>query len=296
MSSFTDIIDFVVISVPEQFLMALFAWVLLGRTERVKLRNVFFVGIISAGIFFTTQAVDIPNVSLPMIQAFSFGLLIYLGYKLNILEAVLGCLITLVFFTLVQGTTIGLVSIFADVSQFDISSTLPVRLFVSISEFTVIGLILFFIYKNNIDIYYLKGNKLDKSQKSRLGFLVLQLLFAFFIMVVIYTMFITNSEVFKSFTDKLLIISSFIITIAFTALLVRSVFKLGEIIKKEEEVKRRMDGIEFIQNIDYLCSLIDEKQYSELKRILKSIKNDIETGMIQSEPSTNKEVVSDNDK
>ena len=73
----------------------------------------------------------------------------------------------------------------------------------------------------------------------------------------------------------------------------RSVFKLGEIIKKEEEVKRRMDGIEFIQNIDYLCSLIDEKQYSELKRILKSIKNDIETGMIQSGQRADKEVVSD---
>lgn len=288
-----DIIDFIVISIPEQFLMALFAWVLLGRTERVKLRNVFIVGLISAGIFFITHEANMPSVSLPMIQALSFGLLIYLGYKLNILEAVLGCLITLVFFTLVQGTTIGVVSIFTDVSQFDISSTLPIRIFVSVLEFIIIGLILYFIYRNNVNIYYLKGNKLDKSQRSRLGFLVLQLLFAFFILVVIYTMFITNSEVFKSFTDKLLIISSFIITIAFTALLVRSVFKLGEIIKKEEEVKRRMDGIEFIQNIDYLCSLIDEKQYSELKRILKSIKNDIETGMIQSGQRADKEVVSD---
>jgi hypothetical protein len=293
---FSDILDFIIISVPEQFLMALFAWVLLGRTERVKLRNVFFVGLLSAGIFFATQEAKIPSVWLPMIQALGFGLLIYLGFKLNIIEALLGCLITLVFFTLVQGTTIGLVSIFTDVSQIDISSVLPIRIFVSFSEFIIIGLILFVIYRKNIDIYYLKGSKLDKSQRSRLGFLVLQLLFAFLILVIIYTMFITNSEVFKSFTDKLLIISSFIITIAFTALLVRSVFKLGEVIKKEEEVKRRMDGIEFIQNIDYLCSLIDEKQYSELKRILKSIKNDIEMGMIQSEQRDNREVVSDDNR
>ena len=81
------IIDFIVISIPEQFLMALFAWVLLGRTS--KLRNVFIVGLISAGIFLYCQT-NMPSVSLPMIQALSFGLLIYLGYKLNILEAV-GC-------------------------------------------------------------------------------------------------------------------------------------------------------------------------------------------------------------
>lgn len=288
---FIDIIDFIVISLPEQFLMALFAWVLLGRTDRVNIRNVYFVGFISAGVFFITQEVSLPNISLPLIQALSFALLIYFGYKLNILEAGLGCLVTLVFFTLVQGTTIGLVSIFADVSQGDIASALSIRFFCSVAEFVIIGLILFFIYRKNINIYYLKENKLDESQKSRLGFLVLQLLFAFFILIVIYTMFITNSEVFKSLSDKLLIISSFIITIAFTVLLIRSVFKLGEIIQKEEEVKRRMDGIEFIQNIDYLCSLIDEKQYCELKRILKSIKSDIEDGMIQSQKSANKEVL-----
>jgi hypothetical protein len=291
---YKDIIDFLVISVPEQLLMGLFAWVLLGKSERVKLRNVFVVGFIAASVFFLTQAIYLPSISIPLIQALSFAILIYFGYKLSILEAGLGCLVTLVFFTLVQGTTLGIACAFANVSQDEIISFSPIRIFYVYAEFVIISIILLFIYKRNINIYYLKENKLDKSQKSRLGFLVLQLLFAFFILIVIYTMFINNSEVFKFFKDKLLIISSFIITIAFTVLLIRSVFKMGEIIQKEEEVKRRMDGIEMIQNIEYLCSLIDEKQYGELKRVLKSIKNDIETGMIKSEKSANREVLSDN--
>lgn len=290
------IIDFIAISVPEQFLMALFAWVLLGRTERVKLRNVFFVGFVTAGGFYLTQEIYLPSISIPLIQALGFAILIYFGYKLNILEAGLGCLVTLVFFTLVQGTTVGLARVFTNVSQVGILSTSPIRTFCIIAEFIIISIILWFIYKKNINIYYLKENRLDKSQKSRLGFLVLQLLFAFFILIVIYTMFINNSDVFKSLSDKLLIVSSFIITIAFTVLLIRSVFKIGEIIQKEEEVKRKMDGIEIIQNIEYLCSLIDEKQYGELKRILKSIKNDIETGIINSEKGSNREVLSDSSK
>jgi len=65
--------------------------------------------------------------------------------------------------------------------------------------------------------------------------------------------------------------------------LIRSVFKIGETIQKEEEVKRQMDGREFVQNIDYLCALIDEKQYGELKRVLQSIKKDIENGIIKSQ-------------
>ncbi|OPZ91911.1 MAG: hypothetical protein BWY74_01812 [Firmicutes bacterium ADurb.Bin419] len=231
-----------------------------------------------------TKEISLPSISIALIQAVGFAVLIFLGYKLSVLEAGLGCLVTIVFFTLVQGTTVGLAGVYTNAP----------RIYCFIAECIIISLILFFIYKKNINIYYLKENKLDKSQKSRLGFLVLQLLFAFFILLVIYTMFISNSEVFKSFTDKLLIVSSFIITIVFTVLLIRSVFKIGEIIQKEEEVKRRMDGIEIIQNLEYLCSLIDEKQYGELKRILKSIKNDIEAGMINSEKSTNKEVVADN--
>jgi hypothetical protein len=106
-------------------------------------------------------------------------------------------------------------------------------------------------------------------------------------------MFINNTGIFKSFSDKLIIVSSFIITIIFTALLIKSVFKIGETIQKEEKVKRQMDGRELIQNIEYLCALIDEKQYGELKRVLGSIKSDIESGMINLEKGSDREVLSD---
>jgi len=43
---------------------------------------------------------------------------------------------------------------------------------------------------------------------------------------------------------------------------------MGEIIQKEEELKRKYDGREFIQNIDYMKTLVEEKQYEELKSSL----------------------------
>lgn len=290
---YKDIIDFLAISVPEQFLMAVFVWVLLGRKDRVQFRNVIFVGTCAAGIFYFAQHLAFPNILISSIQLFGFACLIYFWYKLNILEAAIGCLVTLVFFTLVQGSTLGLLRIFTNVSQDEILNSLLLRFKIIVIEIIIISITLVFMYRRNINIYYLKENRLDKSQKSRIIFLISQLAFALFILLVIYTMFVNNTEIIKSFTDRLLIISSFIITIVFTILVIISVFKIGEMIQKEEEVKRRMDGWEFIQNIEYLCALIDEKNYGELKRVLESIKKDIEEGIINEKKGSNRESLSD---
>jgi len=55
---------------------------------------------------------------------------------------------------------------------------------------------------------------------------------------------------------------------------------MGEIIQKEEELKRKYDGREFIQNIDYMKTLIDEKQYDEVKKFLNSMKADIDDKIV----------------
>lgn len=290
---FMDIIDFFAFSVPEQFLMALFAWMLLGRKEIVRVRNVFVVGFATALIFYFAKVIPYQDVFVSLLQLLCFAVLIYFGYKLSMLEAALGCLVTLVSFTLAQGIMVVLLRVFMNVSQYEIFNNTPIRTICFISEFLVIIAILVFMYKKDINIHYLRKTKLDKSQKSRLGVLVLQLAFGLFILILIYTMFIVNNDIFGSLKDRALIFTSFVITIIFTMLLIRSVFKIGETIQKEEEVKRQMDGREFVQNIEYLCALIDEKQYGELKRVLQGIKKDIETGIIKSEKGTDRESISD---
>lgn len=279
-----DGLDFFVLSLPEQFLMALFAWVLLGRKEIVRFRNVVVIGVVSALIFYLAKFLPYEpyeDVLVSFLQLFCFGVLIYFGYKLSILEAALGCLVTLVSFTLAQGIMVVLLRVFINVTKEEIFSSSPIRAICFIAEFLIIIVALVFMYKKNINIYYIRNTKLDKSQKSRLRVLALQLAFGLFILILIYMMFIVNNDIFESFKDRVLIIAGFVITIIFTLLLIRSVFKIGETIQKEEEVKRQMDGREFVQNIDYLCALIDEKQYGELKRVLQSIKKDIENGIIK---------------
>jgi len=288
---FTDIIDFFAFSLPEQLLMAMFAWVLLGRKEVIRGRNVIFVGFATAIIFYFAKYVEFQDVLISLLQLLCFAGLIYFGYKLNILEAALGCLVTLVSFTLSQGVVIVLFRVFMNVSQEEIFNSSPIRTVSFISEFLIVSGIILFMYKKDVNIYFLRTTKLDKSQKSRLGVLVLQLAFGLFILIFIYTMFIVNNDVFESLKDRVLIITSFVVTIIFTMLLIRSVFKTGDTIKKEEAVKRQMDGREFVQNIEYLCALIDEEQYGELKRVLLGIKNDVETGIIKSKKSTDREGV-----
>ncbi|AEV70541.1 hypothetical protein [Acetivibrio clariflavus] len=284
--SLIDSVDFFIISLPEQFLMALFAWVLLGRKEIVRFRNVVFIGVVSALIFYFAKFwpyEPYEDVLVSFLQLVCFGVLIYFGYKLSVLEAALGCLVTLVSFTLAQGIMVVLLRVFMNVTKEEIFSSAPIRAVCFIAEFLIVIMALVFMYKKNINIYYLRNTKLDKSQRSKLGVLALQLAFGLFILILIYMMFIVNNDIFESFEDRALVIAGFVITIIFTLLLIRSVFKIGETIQKEEEVKRQMDGREFVQNIDYLCALIDEKQYGELKRVLQSIKKDIENGIIKSQ-------------
>ena len=57
---------------------------------------------------------------------------------------------------------------------------------------------------------------------------------------------------------------------------------MGDIIKKEEELKRKYDGREIIQNINYICSLIDSKEYNEVKKFLESMKNDVDDKIVSS--------------
>jgi hypothetical protein len=73
----------------------------------------------------------------------------------------------------------------------------------------------------------------------------------------------------------------------FTVLILISVFKLGKDIQLEEEQKRSFDGREFLQNIDYLCKLMEKKDYSEAEKMLESIKTDVNTGLLNN-PRTNR--------
>ncbi|MFZ5987823.1 MAG: hypothetical protein ACOYWZ_11950, partial [Bacillota bacterium] len=204
------------------------------------------------------------------------------GYKLNVIESIIGCLVTLVVFTAVQGTTVNTILLITSLTEKEFLGNEFMRVVLAIPYLIVVCGIIFFMYRSNINIYYLKHKKTDKPYVSRIRFLVLQLTFAFLNLIIIFTIFLKNMEIFRSITNKSLAVLSFIITISFTIIVVKAVFKMGEIIQKEEELKRRYDGREIIQNINYMCSLIDAKEYGELRKTLEYMKNDIDTGMVNS--------------
>lgn len=52
-----SIIYFVAVSLPEQFLMALFTWLILGKHKTAKFYNVVAVGISAAALFRISQVV-----------------------------------------------------------------------------------------------------------------------------------------------------------------------------------------------------------------------------------------------
>jgi len=284
-----------VVSLPEQFLMALFTWLILGKPKIAKFYNVLVMAVSAAAVFWTSQVfipnlfgstdrIVIQNIFVSAIQVISFLVLMLLIYRVNIVEAVVGSLVMVIVFTVAQATiAISLMLLFGWTrEEFDSSQTVTVA--TALVYFAVMILICYFIYKFDLNIRYLMDRQKDKPYTSRVKFLVLQLSFSCMNLFIVYSLFLNNITIFETFSNKVLTILCFLVNIIFTVILVKSVFKMGEIIQKEEELKRKYDGREFIQNIDYMKTLVEEKQYEEIKKFLDSMKADIDN-----------KIVSDND-
>lgn len=291
----SSIIYFCVVSLPEQFLMALFTWLILGKPKIAKFYNVLVMAVSAAAVFWVSQVfipnlfgstdrIVIQNIFVPAIQVISFLVLMLLIYRVNIVEAVVGSLVMVIVFTVAQATiAISLMLLFGWTrEEFDSSQTVTVA--TALVYFAVMILICYFIYKFDLNIRYLMDRQKDKPYTSRVKFLVLQLSFSCMNLFIVYSLFLNNITIFETFSNKVLTILCFLVNIIFTVILVKSVFKMGEIIQKEEELKRKYDGREFIQNIDYMKTLVEEKQYEEIKKFLDSMKADIDN-----------KIVSDND-
>jgi len=272
-------LDFLLVSIPEQFLMALMVWAILGKKESIKIYKTIICGLILACSFEGIYLLTNQNVVLlTLAQVITFILVVYFIYDLNYIEAIIGTLLTTLIFMLVQATIINVGYVITGIKYTELSTGNIQKILFVIPEYILVCPLSFILYIKNIKLLNFKKKKMDRVSIKKVRYLVLQLTFIFLLLLINYRVFLYNLNKF----DKSLIIMSFLIVIVFTILVVQSAFKVGESIQKEEELKRKIDGIEIIQNIDYLNTLIDKEEYDEVKTILKSFKNDVDKGMVNS--------------
>ena len=96
MIDWDSVIFFVSVSLPEQLLMASFAWLLLGKLEKVRLLNVFGVGVVAAVLFYIVKSLASSSFYSVLPQFVIFIVLICIAYRLNFIETIIGSLVTLV--------------------------------------------------------------------------------------------------------------------------------------------------------------------------------------------------------
>ncbi len=276
MITWDSVILFFSISLPEQFLMSSFAWLILGKNEKVKLWKVWCVGVLAAIAFYIIRYLISDSLFCVLPQFVIFTALIYVAYRLDFVETIIGSLVTLVIFGVAQGTIINTIFLITGLSGQEFDAYPYVTIPSAMVYFMVMFLTCYGFYKANINIHYLKQKTKDKLYISRIRFLILQLAFGYLNLFIIYTLFFNNINMSETTINKALVILCLVLNIVFSVILVRSVFKMGDIIKKEEELKRKYDGREIIQNINYICSLIDSKEYNEVKKFLESMKNDVD--------------------
>ncbi len=278
---------FITVSLPEQFLMAVFAWLILGRTGKVRFRNIIILGITSAVLFMLIKTF-IPGLISVLPQAIVFTALLCVLYRLNLIETIIGSLMTLLIFGAIQGTVINTVLLVSGWSERDFSQNIYLRIASAALYFMIMTLICYAFYKANINIGYLKRKSKDKLYISRTRFLVLQLTFGYLNLFIIYTLFFNNINMPDSILNKALVLLCLLLNIVFTVILIKSVFRMGDVIQKEEELKRKYDGREILQNVNYISSLIDLKEYDEVKKFLESMKGDVSDKLVGNEDCANR--------
>jgi len=273
--------EFLAISIPEEFFMALFAWAILGKKDSVRFLNVVAAGLVLAISFAIIYMTAYPNLTLvSLFQVSVFILIIFYFYNLNCLEAIVSALITAIVVAVTQSASVNIGLSLSGYTFDEYSVSIALKSLFIIPEYLVLGLSSFILCRKHIKILNFKKKSLSKSSSSKVRYLVLQLTFTFLVIIINYVMFAFHKIYIETLEDKALIILNFLIIIIFTILAVKGAFKMSESIQKEEELKRELDGREIIQNIDYLCKLMDMKEYSEVESILKSMKEEVDRDMV----------------
>ncbi|HEY9061640.1 MAG TPA: hypothetical protein VIO64_14195 [Pseudobacteroides sp.] len=276
-----SLINFLTMSIPEEFLLSFFVWTILGKKDTVKFRYVIFTTLITAMAFISVQFLTNWDLSLSAVLNLAiFAVIIFFTYKLSIFESVISALLSMVIYILIQSVTINIGMLILNKSNGMDIVPYEIRILLFIPVFIIHCLISLILFKNNIKILNFKKKKSSIYYLSRIRFIVLQLTFTFLIIFLNFRLYWNNKNLFSSSNDKILIIMNLVLIVFFTVLILISVFKLGKDIQLEEEQKRSFDGREFLQNIDYLCKLMENKDYVEAERMLESIKSDVNTGLL----------------
>lgn len=277
--------NFLTVSIPEEFLMAFFVWAILGKKDTVKFVNVVITGLVLAFAFVSIQFLVHPYATLAIfLNLAAFMLLIYFIYRLNFIEAIIGALLATVVMVITQAIAANIVLLVTDYSISDLTEDGLLKTLVCIPEFIVFSLVTILLYKHNIKfLNFKKKKKVRQFYFNKFRYMVLQLTFTLFIILYNFRLYSFNKNLFESATEKALIVVNLCVVVLFTVLVVNSVFKMGKTIQKEEELKRKFDGREYFQNIDYLCNLMNHKKYEEVSNILNSIKSEVNTGIVDKE-------------
>jgi hypothetical protein len=285
MKQFT-LIEFLAASIPESLVIAIFAWVILGKKDSVKFYNVIIAGLLSGASLAPIYVLLYPYTDVSvLLQIIAFALIILFVFRINFIEAIVGSLFSTISVTITQIVIISIGYFITGLNLKDIPNNLFLKFTYAYIEIAVVGIVSYIMYRKNIKIFSFKPVNKGESYSSKIRYLVLQITFAILIIINNSKIFYFNIASFKTNMDKVLLFFNFFVIFTFTVLVIMSALKMSQIIQKEEEEKRKLDNKEIIQNIDYLCKLMDLKRYEEVNNILKSIKNDVD---YNSEKSSNR--------
>ncbi len=276
MKQFT-LIEFFASSMPEALVIAIFAWVILGKKDSVKFYNVIIAGLLSGASLAAIYVLLYPYTDVAgLLQMITFAIIILLVFRINFIEAIIGSSFASIGVIITQTVIVSIGYFITGLNIKDIPNNLFLRLTYTYIEVVAVSIVSYIMYRKNIKIFSFKPIRKGESYSNKIRYLVLQTTFAILIIINNSKIFYFNIGSFKTTMDKVLVFFNFFVIITFTVLVIISALKMSQSIQKEEEKKRKLDNKEIIQNIDYLCKLMDLKKYEEVNNILQSIKNDVD--------------------
>ncbi len=269
--------SFLLISVPEELLMVILAYTLLRKKE-IRISNILLAGIITAISFEFIRILCDNSIFSALCQLIALTIILYFMFQLKGLESLVVSLLTIIIFTTVVGTVVNIGLVLVKHNFNDYLNTFSLKLVLVIPELAIVGLLSYTIYKTKIVKLCFPINDINKYQVRKIRFLVLQMTSTLVILLINYRIFLNYNKVFVSQFDNFLVLSSVLASLFFTSLLIYNALKIFKDIKKEEQLKVQSLSMEFVQNMDYVCTLIKNGDYEEVNSLIAGFKASIGKG------------------
>ena len=271
-----SIISLAFTSFPESFLLIILGILAIGRFSYLKKKTNFirigvYAVVMSVLDYFTRRVISSPIENL-LISLFASSLLCVFIMRLKFYESIMATLFGMVVVVSIQTAVLLILTAILKINLSHVYASDLLRILMTLPERTIQIVLVIFAYRRRIKIVDMESTTIKKKEYFiQLSVYIISIGTLIFLALVMAKILLFDHSNFTNATNTLLLRLNIYLSLFVTVILTLAIKNTHEFYKK----KNTLNNNEFMQNLEYISSLIDEKNFNEAKGAVDSLKDHI---------------------